>query len=287
MTKYRGFFVWGLGALLVLGIFLGFVKNGWGKDPNDCIDTTPNGCFCEEFNRADVLAGAPGVRQPVNTWSNLYSIGTAFLVALFVWCDRKKLGSGTPENLMRSNTLMPDLYIFCVLYLGLGSMWFHASITKWGSVMDGMSMYIYASFLVWYTWRRFWNCSIMFWVGYPVTVLCFTLMHNRIPSEALIGILIGLYVIAEVAIWIRTRKVMQGKDLTKVLWVSAVVAIGMATVFQITSRTGGLLCWPKSAFQPHGLLWHPLAGVMALLLYFYWREADDPQAAAEKCYPRR
>ena len=249
MTPYRGFLVWLIGIVLVLGIFLYFVSEGWGKDPNKCINETPNGCFCEEYDLAKVKSGAPGVRQPVNTWSNLYSIATSLFVAFFVWSDRKKLGSGTPQNLMRSNTLMPDTYIFAVLFLGLGSMWFHASITEWGSVFDGLSMYVYASFLVWYSWRRVWNCSIMFWVGYPVTILVFTLMHNRIPSEALIGILVGLYLIAEVTIWIKTGKVMQGKDFTKVLWISAVVAIGMATFFNYFTH-GGLLCWPKSAFQP-------------------------------------
>jgi hypothetical protein len=65
-----------------------------------------------------------------------------------------------------------------------------------------------------------------------------------------------------------------------------VVAILMATFFWKLSQTDGLLCWPKSGFQPHGLLWHPLAGLMAVLLYFYWRESEDPQAAEDKCLPR-
>ena len=37
------------------------------------------------------------------------------------------------------------------------------------------------------------------------------------------------------------------------------------------SQTGAPLCDPKGGFQPHGLLWHPLAGVMAVFIYFYWR----------------
>jgi hypothetical protein len=164
MTKYRGFIVWGAGIIVVLVPFLIFVKAGWPGQANTCINEKPNdGCFCEEFVRADAISGKPGVRQPVNTWFNLYSIGTAFLVAWFVYADRRDLGeSGTPKNLMRSNTWVPDLYIFAVLFLGLGSMWFHASIKQWGGRMDGMSMYIYACFLVWYSWRRLWNCAPFF-----------------------------------------------------------------------------------------------------------------------------
>jgi hypothetical protein len=34
------------------------------------------------------------------------------------------------------------------------------------------------------------------------------------------------------------------------------------------------MCDPNAFFQPHGMLWHPLAGAMAVLLYFYWREEN-------------
>ena len=287
MKEYRGFIVLGVSTAVLLVVFLIFVAVGWGKDPNSCIDEKPHdGCFCEHYDRADVLKGAPGVRQPVNTWFNLYAIITASIVAFVVYFDRKKLGSGTPQNLMSSGTLIPDVYIFAVLFLGLGSMWFHASLTQWGGKLDGMSMYVYASFLVWYSWRRLWNCSIFFWIGYPLTVALFTFLHGKIDSFVLIIILVIAYVIVEVSIWIRTGKVMQGEQLTKVLWVSAVVAILMATFFWQFSKTGGLLCSTNSAFQPHGMLWHPLAGVMAVLLYFYWREADDPSAQEDRCLPR-
>jgi hypothetical protein len=61
------------------------------------------------------------------------------------------------------------------------------------------------------------------------------------------------------------------------LWGGAAVAIILATIFWIFSQTGEDLCDPTSFFQPHGLLWHPLAGVMAVLLYFYWR-GDEASA---------
>ena len=171
---------------------------------------------------------------------------------------------------------MPDLYIFAVLFLGLGSMWFHASLTYWGGVLDGLSMYLYAAFLIFYSVRRLWNNAIFFWIAYTATVALFTSLSNHVPAIVLIVILVVGYLAVEIAIWIRTGKVMQGKASTIVLWVSAALAILLATVFWALSQTGGLMCSPRSWFQPHGLLWHPLAGVMATLLYFYWREAEDP-----------
>ena len=67
------------------------------------------------------------------------------------------------------------------------------------------------------------------------------------------------------------------QPLTIALWLLAVVAIGLATLFWALSQTGKSLCNPGSGFQPHGLLWHPLAGVMAVLLYFYWRD-EEPRS---------
>jgi hypothetical protein len=281
MGIYRGFIVWGAGIVLVLGAFLIFVAAGWPGAENSCVHDKPNNsCYCEAFNLNDVVKGAPGVRQQVNTWFNLYSIFTSFLVALFVYLDRK---SGDSSNLIRrSDSLIPDLYIFAVLFLGLGSMWFHGSLKEWGGVTDMLSMFVFAAFLVFYTIRRLWDSELFFWLGYGGTVVLFTIVGEawqwKFQSLILILILVAAYLVFEFIIWGRSGKVMQGTPLTITLWVGAVVAIISATIFWALSQTGGPLCDPNSAFQPHGLLWHPLAGVMAVLLYFYWREGADTPA---------
>ena len=66
---------------------------------------------------------------------------------------------------------------------------------------------------------------------------------------------------------------MQGRIGTILLWLSGIASILAATFFWWASQTGGFMCNPNSLFQPHGLLWHPLAGVAAIMLYFYWRAA--------------
>ena len=282
MKKYTGFFVWILGTFLLLTAFMIFRDIGWGGTPDDCIDKKPHdGCYCEAFNKDDVIKDKPGVRQPVNTWSNLYAIITSFIVAFGVYTDRKKYidensGADSAPNIIGSSSWKPDLYIFAVLFLGLGSMWFHASLKHWGGLLDGMSMYFFASYLVFYSARRFFDSDCVFWLGYLCSVLFFTLLSDfGVPSVVNIGILVGAYAVLEIHIWIRTSKVMQYKAKTILLWLFAFVAIIAATIFRALSETGESLCDPTSWFQPHGLLWHPLAGVMAVLLYYYWRDADD------------
>lgn len=56
-------------------------------------------------------------------------------------------------------------------------------------------------------------------------------------------------------------------------------SIGLATLFWVLSQTHGPMCVPDALFQPHGLLWDPLVGVMAVLLYFQWR-AERPELAS-------
>src|SRR5450631_1761552 len=182
---YRGFWIWGIGIVLVLGAFLLFVLAGWPGDINSCIwdkngppadadqvlkpppphaprsqvdayqhlvakIKATNSCYCEDFSVADAVSGAPGVRQKTNTWFNLYSIITSFIVALWVYFDRRD-GS---TQLIGSSGWIPDIYIFVVLFLGLGSMWFHGAIKEWGGLFDTLSMYLYAAFLVFFTVRR-------------------------------------------------------------------------------------------------------------------------------------
>jgi hypothetical protein len=278
--KLRSLVVLCVGTVLVLVPFLILVSTGWPGQVNGCVLAVPDSCFCEHFDPQAALHHAAGVRQPVNTWFNLYSLVTSSIVAIRVCLDRRSVQVGPPPNLMRSSTVMPDLYVFCVLFLGLGSMWFHASLTRWGGIIDGLSMYTYAAFLVFYSVRRLWNHAAVFWIGYPGTVALFTVLHAHVSSLVLVLSLVAAYLVVEVIIWVRSGRVMQGKTYTQVLWSNSVAAILVATLFWSMSQTGGRMCWPQSWFQPHGLLWHPLAGVMAVLLYFYWRAADDRSRAA-------
>jgi len=284
MESSRGFLVWGGATVLILGAFLIFLIAGWPGKPNTCLQRTddnppqPNSCYCEQFDRGAIRRNDGGVRQPVNTWFNLYSIGTSLLVAVFVYRDRDKGVTGNP---IRSKSWIPDLYIFAVLFLGLGSMWFHASLKEWAGNLDGLSMYVYAAFLVFYSVRRLWDSELFFWLAYVGTVALFTIVGAlwtwELKSLVLILVLVAAYLTLEVIICVRTRKFMQGEALPIVFWSLAVVSIVGATIFWMLSQTGAKLCDPTSFFQPHGLLWHPLAGAMAVMLYFFWRE--DKEAA--------
>lgn len=278
MAMSRSVAIYLVGAAAVLVPFLAFVLLGWPGAADVCTCSVPNGCYCEGFSLADAQSHRGGVRQPVNTWSNLYALVTALIVALRVQADRR---TGAQSNLIRSTARIPDLYVFVVLFLGLGSMWFHASLKSWAGAIDGLSMYAFAAFLIWFTALRLGLSRRLFWLGYPVTVGSFTVLGAlwdwQYKSALLIVGLVLVYLALEVAVWASRRTVLMGRALPRALWAGAVASIVVATVFWSLSQTGGPLCSTDSLLQLHGLVWHPLAGAMAVLMYFFWREDTAAQ----------
>lgn len=272
----RPWLVYGIGSAVLLGalLFFAFVT-GWPAVPDSCIG---GNCYCEYFDLADVQTGARGIRQPTNTWSNLYALITAGIVAFVLSRDR---GQGASSNVMRSNSPLADAYVFAVLFLGLGSMWFHASISAAVAWMDGLSMYVFAGFLIFYTLDRVlakYGVSqmirtLVFWICWPANSVLLTIVAaTGVESLYLIIAQVTAYAILEffLAGWIGKHDVP-----ARIYWICGAVAMALAVLFWVLSATDGPLCFPHSWFQPHGLLWHTFAGVMATLLYFYWRRENS------------
>ncbi|MES2058736.1 MAG: ceramidase domain-containing protein [Pseudomonadota bacterium] len=269
----RSWIVWGVSLVILMGAFLLFAYViGWPTTPDRCVNEQ---CFCEYFSRADIENGVKGIRQGTNTWSNLYAIFTSLFVAWGLGRDR---ASGSAPNVMRSADPIADLYVFVVLFLGLGSMWFHASIAKYVSWIDGLSMYTFMAYLVFYTLNRSLvrtgvNAGTrgkIFWGGYILTAGAFAAAGAAgVDSVILILTLVVAYMVLEFrfAGFIADPR-------ARSYWLIGIAAIVIATIFWVLSRTGGPLCDPHSFFQPHGLLWHTLAGVTATMMYLYWRREN-------------
>ncbi len=275
----RSYVVLGAGFLIVFLPFMGFVLFGWPGTEDICLtEGGPAGCYCEYVTVNDVLTHKAGVRQPANTWSNLYSLITGFIVAFGISRDRKRNPSVSPaKNLIRSQSFIADLYVFAVLFLGLGSMWFHASITDWGGRLDGASMYVFVGYLVWYTVHRIFPSQWLFWLGYLLTIAVFTSMHNWAPSVLLIGILVGAYTILEIIVIATGKARFNGWGWALLWWLCGLISFIIAVIFWIGGQDGSYFCDSltdqQSAFQVHAL-WHVFCGVMAVFLYYYWRREE-------------
>ena len=214
------------------------------------------------------MAGATGLRQPVNTWSNLYALFTAAWVACRMMRDRQE---GSAINTMRSNSPIADACVFAVLFLGLGSMWFHASISSAVSWMDGFSMYVFSGYLGYST--RSTACSVMkgvsdavrnlvFWVGWPVNAIIFTDLIRVAPPIGTVHRHPGRRLCPARGVHRPDR---QGRLLRRLDRLAGcqgagllVVRIGEHLIATLPGPAGdGEPLLPNSWFQPHGLICTP------------------------------
>jgi hypothetical protein len=95
----------------------------------------PDTCYCEAFKVEEVVAGAKGIRQGQHPEQSLR--------------DRHVPDPGVPDpprpqakakrSPRTSSTIpdswIPEVYVFAVLFLGLGSMWLHASLSSHGQLV--------------------------------------------------------------------------------------------------------------------------------------------------------
>lgn len=309
----RGYFVWGGGTVVLMTALILFAVLGWPKHPDSCTNIDPDThvqevqkfegtefpdvahpdtCYCEAFKVEDVVSGKPGIRQGVNTFSNLYAIATSLIVLLLIQRDRARRRM---LNLFHDpDSWIPEVYVFAVLFLGLGSMWLHASLSASVSWLDGMSMYVFTCFLPVYTLRRRWQMKGWFYAIYLGAVALFTTLNAFIDASVyfIMGI-VFCYVLAE--LWVkhedlkkmgyvrwfdRLRIGLSPKGWMRsalMFWVMGLLSFAAAAYFRGASQTGEWMCKSDSWFQPHGLLWHSLSGVMAMMLYFYWRLLPDEE----------
>jgi hypothetical protein len=257
-------------SLAILLPFLLFVGLGWPGDTDACVtrrtDNARNSCYCEAFSRRQI--GEPGVRQPINTWSNLYALITGGVVAALVYRNRAR-GPHPGSNRMRSTSFYPLLYICVVIFLGLGSMWFHASLVRWGGVFDNLSMYTFANFLWLYSLARASNWDWPFYIGYPTFTVLFTVLNALgIAGFTIVLVVTLAYFALEITIaFMPTVR----SDVFGYLayYLPAALSFLAAVIVWQLSQSGGPLCFPNG-FQFHGV-WHVLAGVTAFMLYLYWR----------------
>jgi hypothetical protein len=117
--------VWAVLGLNLIGIGLWclFAARGWPGAPSRCLHDIV--CYCE--TPVDGWA-----RQPFNTWSNLACVPPALFIARDAAAQR--------EHTPRVRYVLGSSFAFVLSAQGLGSMFFHGSLTQGGAVLDAVSL---------------------------------------------------------------------------------------------------------------------------------------------------
>lgn len=248
--------------ILLTGVFFLFKAADWlpGTPLDECVAEST--CFCED-NPAD------NVKQPINTYSN---IGFMFAgVALLMLLPRT--GDVSPNNPMQVVSFVSVAYGLLVVFLGPGSMFFHASLKKWGGWIDNMSMLLWISFVLVYTIGRIARFEvgiiIAIFLGFNILAGIVTWLKDGIGTP-IFAVVVALWGVLEVIIVIAT---LAGGSINGVTrqgpWLLATaILFGLAMVIWYFSQTGKPLCNPRSIFQGHAI-WHLLAAACTVTIWLY------------------
>ena len=192
--------------------------------PATCL---PDACFCEAV-RTGFIA------QPANTWSSLAFVFVgAWILAR---SPMKRYGAAT-------------------IAIGLGSAFYHASLTFVGQVADIFGMYLLVTFMLVFRAGR--------WFGPLYIALNLALLAAQVAfpqsRRYLFAAVIAAVLIVETRARVNERKWLY--------WALAAMSGGFVLwILDITKRW----CDPRSLLQGHAL-WHVLGAVAAWCLFRYYR----------------
>jgi hypothetical protein len=256
----------GTGTALALGIAVG--AGGWPGEPSGCIAVQD--CYCEAFTGGII-------EQPVNTLSN---IGFVLVGLWILWTASQDRAQGGPSRMTRE-PVYGLLYGAVGVFIGIGSMYFHASMTEWGGWIDLVSMHLFITYLLLYDVVVLQNRSTAwflrsFAVANVALGMVLWVMDNGY-GKFLFGALIVVTMVAEYRLGRRDAPVARDRR-----WFWAGLAVyGFGQVIWLLSRDGAPLCDPDSLLQGHAL-WHLTGAATVLLLYRYLRSEQIENEFADR-----
>lgn len=212
-------------------------------------------CWCEAARTGSWIL------EPVNTWTNL-----VFVLAglLFIFKAQKLT---TKSNQLSSLVLFPRLYGFALLFVGLGSFFYHASQTFAGQWFDVFGMYLVSMFYISYNFFRIGQFQQKSFLSfYFLSCLALGLMIYFYPESRrwLFGASLAFTIIQ--TLWIQNRS---NTTINRTYLFGAAAAYIVAQTLWLLDKNR-VWCDPYGMMNGHGL-WHILTGVAAVLTYFYFQ----------------
>jgi hypothetical protein len=206
-------------------------------------------------------------------------------LAMLWWIGwERATGRRSPHQNLITTTWLAAFFGFMTVFLGPGSMMFHASMRQWAGWFDPLSMNLFLGFVPAYNLIRSFKWPI--WVGgiiYLFLNVIEGLLNAAAPDQSLVWF-ICMGVLATLSQLIVTWPILiawlpiEATHMTtatsgRVYFGLGVGVFAAAMVIWWLSWTRGPLCDPNTFFQGHGF-WHILSGAAVGCLYMYFRAED-------------
>jgi len=204
----------------------------------------PHKCFCEAIHHQSYI------KQFSNTVS---SFSFVYLGILIIFQNQQ-------------NKLFQIFGLFTA-FIGLGSAFFHATLSFLGQSFDLAGIYLLTSFIFVYALYRIYNLGTiesMILLIIINFVLDIGLIYTPELRRYLVGLLVVFGLLSEV-FYIKSRLV---NIQTKWITYSSISIVLAFCVWVVDIQK--ILCYPQSIFQGHAL-WHFLSTLSIYFLYKYYR----------------
>lgn len=232
-------------SAVTIAALLWVPPSAWaGWQPATC---RKQGCFCEAAN-----SDSP-IRQTANTVSSLGFVFSGMLVMA-----------------QRREGRFPFVYSIILgsssVVTGVGSAFYHASLTFIGQFFDVLGMFLTAGFVLVYAWERIWTLRLKTTIGlYLLLNLCLGWIQILIPDTRRYAFAIVLVVALIFEAYYRRRK---APNIIVNKLQLGVGLLAVAYIIWILDNTH-ILCMETSLLQGHAL-WHLLGAVSVWFLYEYY-----------------
>jgi len=233
-------------SALTISILLMSTPNTWESwYPATCLKT---GCFCEASNTHSPI------RQAANTYS---SLGFVFSGMFIIASARKGIRFAISYSILMG---------IASIIVGVGSAFYHASLTFIGQFFDVFGMFLLAAFMLVYAWERIWKLRISTTLGLFLTLNIFlSWLQIAIPDTRRYAFAIVLIIALVFEYYFRV------KDKPQINIRLLQIGIGLlagAYIIWILDNTR-IVCFETSLLQGHAI-WHILGAISVWFLYRYY-----------------
>ena len=214
----------------------------------------PDNCFCEAIR--DQL-----VRQPANSVSGLAFVAVGLLVIMSR--DRSASARGESASVNHGMQAYAILFGIAAILVGLGTVFYHASLTFLGQTADVFGMYLIATLILLYGLGRLirlpYRVAVASYLVGNIVLLAGLIVYPELRRYAFAVLILG-------AIGLEITAIRRGEVLVQYRWfVAAVTVLAIGFCIWIADVTRAV-CAPNSWIQGHAI-WH-IAGAAATWLVF-------------------
>lgn len=244
-------------SVLVIWLLLSSLGPDWSVyAPATCTETR---CFCE-LPRAGAL-----VVQPANSWS---SYGYAFAGFLMIVLSQ---GRDWASGFHRYAAAW---FGVTAIFVGLGSVLLHATLTLWGQFFDVMGMYLTSGFMLvsavarWRNLRP--NGAVLLYLGVVGGLLVVLYLVPEVRRS-----LFAVVLIAAIVLEMIFARPLRPQVRVSYYLAGIVIKAGAFAIWNLDQH--GLVCAPESLFQGHAA-WHLLGATSLWFTFLYYHSEQSSPA---------